>query len=318
MTHSTNVVLSTVFDTFRHEFWNVGIVHEPISAFLSGRGHNIQWLPKPETGTHLADPFAIIRDDRAYIFCEEFRSWNCTQNPKGRIVCIELADALPPSRPKPVIELAVHASYPYLLQHESEIYCIPETGSAREIGLYKAKAFPFHWSKVANLVSDFPGVDSSVFEHQGRWWLTCATREAGDNLFIWHSTDLYGPWEAHAANPVKTDISSSRPAGTPFMHDGFLFRPAQDCSRTYGGRVIINRVTKLTTTEFAEEPAAVVEASREWPYPDGTHTLSAAGNWTVIDGRRFIFDRSRFSYFYFKHALEVTMSGMRRRLDSHI
>ena len=40
---------------------------------------------------------------------------------------------------------------------------------------------------------------------------------------------------------VKTDVRSARPAGTPFVYQGELYRPAQDCSRTYGGSIVIHR-----------------------------------------------------------------------------
>ena len=106
-------------------------------------------------------------------------------------------------------------------------------------------------------------------------------------LFIFHSYELHGPWEPHAVNPVKCDLRSSRPGGTPFMgEDGALYRPAQDCSRVYGGAVVINRVTRLTPDEFQEEAAAHLRADRAGPCPDGLHTLSAAGNLTLIDGKR--------------------------------
>src|SRR5213596_456309 len=55
-----------------------------------------------------------------------------------------------------------------------------------------------------------------------------------------------GPWRPHPGNPVKVDVRSSRPAGGPFLFGGNLYRPAQDCSRTYGGGITINRVTHLS------------------------------------------------------------------------
>ena len=90
-------------------------------------------------------------------------------------------------------------------------------------------------------------------------------------------------------NPVKFDVHSSRPAGTPFWHNGSLYRPAQDSSRTYGGAIVINRITKLTLDEFQEETAIHLDPFRHTRYPDGWHTLSAAGSITVLDGKRMAF-----------------------------
>ena len=99
----------------------------------------------------------------------------------------------------------------------------------------------------------------------------------------------------HALNPVKTDVRSSRPAGTPFVHKGELFRPAQDGSESYGGGVAITRIDELTPTTFSEQVVSRVSPLVSSPYRDGIHTLSAVGNRTVIDGRRdtFIWAASR-------------------------
>ena len=103
-----------------------------------------------------------------------------------------------------------------------------------------------------------------------------------------------GPWRAHPGNPVKVDIRSARPGGTPFVQDGVLYRPAQDCSRTYGGRIIINRVLTLTPLAFREEAFVPVDPEHAGPYPSGLHTLCEVGNTTLIDGRRFVFVPAEF------------------------
>jgi hypothetical protein len=108
-------------------------------------------------------------------------------------------------------------------------------------------------------------------------------------LHLWYSSSAQGPWQAHPDNPVKIDVRSARPGGTPFYADGVLYRPAQDCSRVYGGRIVINRVTTLTPTAFHEEPAATVDPDPAGPYPAGLHTLSAVGDVTLLDAKRMVF-----------------------------
>jgi hypothetical protein len=208
-------------------------------------------------------------------------------------VSIELTDWDHPAKARVAIELPIHVSYPYLLEDQDRVYCVPETYQAREIALYEAEKFPHKWRKVASLIRNFPAVDGTVFQYDGRWWLACSSYPMGrDSVFMWHAQDLFGPWRPHSRNPVKTDIRSSRSAGTPFIHGGFLYRPAQDSSRTYGGRIVINRVTRLTPTEFEEEPAAVIEPYANGPYPYGVHTVAAVGDVTILDGQRRRFIRS--------------------------
>src|SRR5207249_2981148 len=138
------------------------------------------------------------------------------------------------------------------------------------------------WTKVATLITGVAAIDPTIFLYEGRWWLMCTDKEqnAFVNLFAWYAQDLFGPWKPHGANPIKTDIHSARSAGTPFVHEGFLYRPAQDCSMTYGGRIVLNRVIRLTPRDFEEEQAAIIEPYADSAFPDGVHTISAAGDIT--------------------------------------
>lgn len=290
---------------FRHDEWNVGVVRAPIRVLLEGKSKpKVNWFPFPKSGTFLADPFGIVKDQKVHLLCEQFDYGSY----KGRIVSMEFTDKDSPSEPEVVFELPVHVSYPYLFERQERVYCVPETFQAREIGLYEIEDFPRKWLKVAVLVDNFAGLDGTVFQYDGYWWLACSNRELGalDKLFLFYSDDLLGTWKPHDANPVKTDISSSRPAGTPVFHEGSLYRPAQDCSKVYGGRIVFNRVTRLTPTDFREEPVAFVEPDETGPYPAGMHTLSVAGDITIVDGHRLRFIRSAFE------------SMLRRRLAGRI
>lgn len=242
----------------------------------------------------MADPFGVASDEGVYVFYEEFdyRSY------KGVINWTRVSmHGTTPAR-KVTMEGPFHMSYPYMFEWNGDVYCVPETHEAREISLYKANHFPDHWAKVKTLVPNFAGIDPTVFPHQGRWWMTCGDADTGANetLSVWHAQEPPGPWERHTQNPVKKGRNGTRPAGTPFVHDGQLYRPAMDSSRTYGRRIVLNRVKKLTPTEFEEEPAGIIEPFAKGPYRDGVHTLSAVGNITLVDGLRITFEKSEFDH----------------------
>ncbi|MFW9880029.1 MAG: hypothetical protein ACFFG0_43700 [Candidatus Thorarchaeota archaeon] len=118
-------------------------------------------------------------------------------------------------------------------------------------------------------MEDTAGIDPTIFRYNGKWWVlyTDADLDNKNNLCDCHAPDFFGPWKKHVLNPLKIDIRSSRPAGTPFIHNGNLYRPAQDCSRIYGGRIIINRINRLSETEFDEEAISVVEPQKKIPFP---------------------------------------------------
>ena len=275
---------------FRHNQWNVGVLPTPVETILASGVHTdekIQWFPLAGHDGFLADPFGIERDGTLHMLCEYFDY----RSARGRICTIEFTRRRFSTEPVDAITLPVHMSYPYLLEEAGKIYCVPETCAVNEVALYRAVEFPHTWSKAAVLVGEFPGVDPSVFRHEDRWWLLCTRRgpQQDVELWVWHAAGLLGPWIPHVRNPVKVDVRGTRPGGTPFVRDGVLYRPAQDCSRDYGGRIVIHRVIRLTPTEFREEPAAVIEPSRNSRFPAGRHTLSPVGDAVLIDGHRAVF-----------------------------
>ncbi|MFB9278561.1 hypothetical protein [Cohnella cellulosilytica] len=269
------------------EQWNVGVIRQPIDAVMRGQGEpTVEWLP--ERAGFVADPFAVRLEEGMGIVAEE---WDHVER-KGKISFLKLDRELridPEARwQQAVLELPVHLSYPCIVQEEGRLYCIPECYQAGEAAIYRAERFPVEWKKIKVLIPNFQAVDPTVFRHDGLWWLICTDQEEGphSHLHIWYSDELLGEWKPHPANPVKMDVRSSRPAGTPFAVGEALFRPAQDCSGTYGGAVWINRIDRLTTTEFRETPVRRLAPDRSGPYPDGLHTLSFAGEATLVDAKR--------------------------------
>jgi hypothetical protein len=284
-TASLNHVVQKAFrDVFIRSEWNVGVVRAPIHAFLNPAFEPaVEWLPRLGPGRFLADPFGVVRDDSFYILCEEL-----DYGPRKGLISAVRVSPDGPSAPRVVMDPPCHISYPFLLEHQGEVYCVPETFEAREIAIYKAEAFPDRWTRVGTIVDGVAGLDATIVQYEGRWWVFHTDQDRGphDTLFIRYAKDLLGPWEAHAIAPAKIDNRSARPGGTPFVHEGQLYRPAQDCSERYGGRVVINRIARLTPREFVEEPVAAVGPFRDSPYPDGVHTLSAVGEITLLDAKR--------------------------------
>jgi hypothetical protein len=269
---------------FKRDLYNVGLVRAPIHSFLDPQWRpDIVWLPeRSKTGTFIADPFGIEYNGKQYLLCEYFDY----REPKARIMGAELNNLKLVDDLKDAIEIPCHISYPFLFLHDDQVFCIPETSHLNEMALFRAESMPSGWRKEAVLLGNLPAVDPSIINFDGRWWLFYGDRRTKEaSLYISYSDSLYGPWLPHAKQPVKTDIASARSGGTPFVHEGKLYRPAQDCSRIYGGRVVINEVVVLTPDRFEEKMVAFVQPDKSGPYPDGLHTLSSLGNITLLDGK---------------------------------
>jgi len=284
-----NRVKSIIESAFYLENWNVGVINKPIKDFVNNKEElDIQWLAPTPPGHFRADPFAICHNEQILLMVEDYnysvgkgRVSAAAINPAG-LNCVDIAWHYD------ILDLPVHLSYPYIFSHEGEIYCVPETHELKKVMLYKMVEMPAKWAEQAVLIENFAAIDSTVFFYGSLWWLFCtdADTDSCSKLYAWYADDITGPWLPHKANPIKSDVRSSRPAGTPFLGNGQLYRPAQDCSLTYGGRIVINRIVTLTTTEFCEEQVNVVEPVKNSPYRDGLHTVCQLGSCTIVDSKK--------------------------------
>lgn len=277
---------------FYREQWCVGIIDRPIHSLIDApHVTNVKWLFRDERHRYFADPFGIAQGDTVTILAEEYPA---TTN-RGKISSFVVRDGAVVRDPTVVLELDGHLSYPYLFRHQGRLYCVPESNELGETTLYEITQFPDRWTKIRTLLRG-KYVDPTLIQHDGRWWLFASSmeHEGVTTLYIWHAADLLGEWIPHSGNPVKVDVCTSRPAGTPFVHQGALYRPAQNCGVTYGGGVALNRVTRLTPEEFDEELVAQLEPEAPGPFPLGLHTLSAVGERTLIDGKTYLFSMEQF------------------------
>lgn len=230
-----------------------------------------------------ADPFPVRVGDKYYVFVEDYP----LRGGKGHISVFELERGVEPGPPVKVLERDYHLSYPFVFEWRGDHYMIPETGASGRVELYRARSFPAGWELEAVLLEGVRAADATLAEVGGQWWMFVSIAEPGvacnwDELSVFHAESPLGPWRPHRRNPVKSDVRGARPAGRLFEWGGELYRPAQDCSKHYGYAVTINRVTRLSPEEFAEE-----EVSKILPEWDdrlvSTHTLNSAGDLTVID-----------------------------------
>ena len=216
---------------YAEEHWHVGMIRQPIHSLLNpGVRHRIEWLPFRRANRYMADPFAIRVGPTTKLLMEEYDY----SSRRGIIVESELTDGGGWSPPRPVLRAERHMAYPYLFEHRGEIWCTPENQDIRGVALYTWDRERRSWSHHDVILHDFPAVDPTIIRHGGHWWLFCTSRDdyPQAKLFLWRAPDLTGPWEPHPGNPVKVDVRSSRPAGTPFEFEGQLYRPAQDCSES--------------------------------------------------------------------------------------
>jgi hypothetical protein len=237
-----------------------------------------------------ADPFVLSENGKTWLFVEEFEY----ATNRGVISCALVKKNGEIGRPRSVLERPYHLSYPFVFRHGSDIFMIPETGGNRTIELYRARSFPCDWVLCKVLMEDTEAYDVTLLQHQGQWWIFCSVAQPGgstqDELAIFYSDALEGPWTPHPLNPVKSDCRSARPAGKVVVQNGRLLRPAQDCEESYGAGLVWLEIEELTNASFKEK-----EITR-WPgraaKADGLHTFNCDSGIAVIDVKRNV--RKRF------------------------
>jgi len=270
--------------------WNLFVLKGSPSEFIGAdRQAEVTDLFPYTKGLYLADPCVVRRGARTYVMCEEYRY----KTNLGVVAAFEVPSN-GAARPQVAIEEPYHLSYPHVFEDGGEVFCVTESARAKKVCLYRSVEFPHRWEYVRTLLDDFRAADSTLLRFDNKLWLFCTGGEhpkRGDDthLYIWYADDLWGEWTPHARNPVKIDVRSSRPAGEFFTHENVLYRPTQDCSRTYGGAIRINRIDKLTETDFKESVAGVIRPPAT-SYDKGIHTISSAGGWCIVDAKRYVFN----------------------------
>ena len=251
---------------------------------------------RPPSDRIWADPFAIERDGQQFVFIEEK-----IRRGHGHISVMRVTPDGRCSAPVPVLEKPYHLSYPFLFEHDGELYMVPETAENRTIDAYRCTEFPLRWEHAATLMEDVFAVDATLHRHDDRWWMFVTLRESDetdclDELHVFHADHpLSGDWRAHALNPISTDVRNARPAGAILTLDGERYRPAQNGGVRYGYGIGIHRIEKLTVDDYRE--TLVSSITPDWDRSiNATHTLNRAGNLTVGDASRrrfrFVPDRS--------------------------
>jgi hypothetical protein len=248
-------------------------------------------LLMPPRGRFFADPFVIERKGRHYVFVEEYSY----RTGKGVISCIQLGTDRPPVR-RVVLERDYHLSYPFVFTCGGEAYMIPETADNSTVELYRALEFPNRWTLEAVLIEGVAAVDSTLLRHDGRLWLFANVVSRGrtteDELFLFSSDSLRGPWVPHPMNPIVSDVRAARPAGRIFTRDGRLIRPGQDSSPGYGHAITLRRIEELSEVAYREVTAGRIEP--HWLAGNrGTHTYNFDEAYEVLDARRQLWRRGR-------------------------
>jgi len=237
--------------------------------------------------TFWADPFVLKKDEKWYVFFEEyFNSKN-----KGHLSVITI-DNENISKPTKILERDYHLSFPSIFEFEKNFYLIHGTthNSESYIELFKCEEFPFRWVHHSKIIHDVPLVDTTMFFFNNKWWIFgCKSEKDGSSkseelMLFFSDNPLDKNWNSHPMNPIVSDITKARPAGRIFLKDKKIIRPSQNCFKIYGNSISFNEIIKLNEKEYEEKQ--IESFSTYWDKNlIGLHTFNFDSGCTVIDLR---------------------------------
>jgi hypothetical protein len=288
----------------RCDLWRVGIVHAPVEHIArSGLSADIAvtWLDTGRSFTFDADPFAIWHEGHLHLFVEHYDY----RTRHGVIDRLEFDRDLQLLGRTRALTAPWHLSYPQIFEAEGSFWMLPEACRSGALTLYRSTSPAGTWEAVCQLDVGQPAIDATIVRHDERWWLFFSSardrlHRMGSLHAAWADA-LEGPWHRVGDGPIRLDLTGSRPGGRPFVMDGEVVLPTQDCSRTYGGAIQLLHLERLDPEGIAWREGRRIGPNPIWaPYAHGLHTLSGSGPVTLIDaksidrtGRGWLIDAAR-------------------------
>ena len=284
LAESVQVLKRRLRSFFQHDprwQWRLAIrqMEEPIAlADPLAMDGSFLWQTPPAGHFH-ADPFLFKRDGRVWLFYEDY----VYTKDRAVICCREILSDCSLGVGCTVLERPYHLSYPFVFEHEGEVYMIPESLANKTVELYRSTAFPYKWELIKTLLP-FRAVDSTLLIRSDGFWLfttICSLRGEGRCLCLFHSDSLMGEWQPHPLNPISTDSHVCRAAGRFVERNNKTYRLSQDCAITYGASFSFHEVLELSRSEYREKLVATFLPSGNY---FGTHAYDSCGSVEVIDG----------------------------------
>ena len=284
--------------------WNVGIIEKSAKELLENHtDFSIRWVKHKYKDRFFADPFLYDVDEKNYyILVEEFPFYSNI----GYISLLTVdKKTMHLTKKEKWIEEPWHLSYPIV--YDGKI--IPEAYRSGKSYAYPTKK-RCETEKVPYFESGL--IDQTFLVKDGIEWIFATDKEdALSGLKIYYRKHGEKEWQSHAQNPVKRDITNSRPGGNFFEIDGVLYRPVQDSLERYGRKIRIMRIDKLTENDFEESEVAVFDSDKFPPYNKGFHTFNVQDGFIVVDGYK------EYHSFFVKPMCVKFPSFMKKRGEKH-
>ena len=275
--------MKTLLDKFYIKNWVIGICKydEKITIHSKTIPAKFHWIRHPDFNKFYADPFIYHGKDGAiYILCEELSRRNFI----GNITCLKLDCEFNIIQKNVLLKSNLHYSYPFLIEYKNKLFVIPENSNSNKLIAYEFDEVNLSLTnKIEILETNL--LDCTILEHDSKFWLFGykGNDKTNGELHVYYSSELFGKYVPHPSNPVKYGLDACRPAGKFIKIRDEIFRPSQNNMKEYGESISINKIVKLTETEFKEDFSFQLNAKEFLSGFERLHTINFSNEYMVID-----------------------------------
>lgn len=263
--------------------WNLAFFEEAsLKNVLSGDYSRVKWMHYADKSRWYADPFILRVTENEIVLLVEELSYEINKGRIAKLIVDRRTFKL--LSMKIILDLPTHLSFPMIFRNEHSIIVIPENSASGKSSAYSYDAETDEMHFIED-VCDLPLTDATILQYGDKNYIlaTSLPDPNGNRLQIFEFDN-----ENLKARPLYDctfDSSVARNAGSPFIIDGRLYRPAQDCNGEYGKGVCIQELEiDESTDRFRFKNVASIYPFNSH-YHLGLHTLNIHDGMCVIDGR---------------------------------
>lgn len=266
--------------------WNIGFAEITPDELISQKKlPKIKWVKHPYRDRFFADPFILdVNDSVISVLVEELIFGH-----KGTIIQLDIdRKTFRLLNRTEILRKDTHLSYPLIIKKQDTVYVYPENGESGSHSeyIYNKDNHVLVYSKE---ICGEPLTDATPLTFEGNNYLF-STRMPDSlkdaHLYI-HDRELE-KYVITDESPVVKESKNARMGGNFFESKGETYRPAQNCSKRYGGSLGIYKVESINP--FKEKKCFELMPS-SWRYNLGIHTLNfdIDHNLAVVDSYGYLY-----------------------------
>jgi len=268
--------IKNIYNKLSDRRWTIGFLQNSIESVIRGEELRVQWMRHNYKDRWFADPFILDVDDSyIHVLAEEYympikRAYiaKLTIDKKSKT----LIDTTP------ILKLNTHLSYPAIIRSGKEIFVYPESGQSGKLILYK---YDFNTEKLIEyreLLKEDVG-DATYTNLFGEDLLFCTKPPLYNDNLLYIYRKENGRF-VYSERIVFND-NIARMAGDFFTVNGKVYRPAQDCNKSYGNGLVIQEVNQYQGKWNFKELHRYYSPNLD--YPLGIHTFNMYKEVITVD-----------------------------------